>query len=76
MTQRQSIPVSPLDREIALKMTPLSQANQDALGVSIEKAKQLIAQMRSKRCWPNNPSFTAGTSPNLCAFPKKKLQLI
>jgi hypothetical protein len=38
-----------LHREISRKLTPLSQAVQEALGVSIDKTKRLIAQSRSKK---------------------------
>ena len=47
--KRQGTIVGRLHREISRKMTTLSQAVQDALGVSIGKAKRLIAQSRSKK---------------------------
>jgi len=47
--QRQSTIVGRLHREISRKLTPLSQAVQEALGVSIDKTKRLIAQSRSKK---------------------------
>lgn len=46
MIKRQSTIVGRLHREISRKMTTLSQAVQEALGVSIDKAKRLISQSR------------------------------
>jgi IS5 family transposase len=66
--KRQRTIVGRLHREISRKMTTLSQAIQDALGVSIDKAKRLIAQSRSKKAQDKQPKLYSWHVP--CSMQK------
>ncbi|PVE44441.1 IS5/IS1182 family transposase [Limnohabitans planktonicus II-D5] len=70
--KRQATIVGRLHREIARKMTTLSQAVQDALGVSIGKAKRLIAQSRSKKAQDKQPKLYSWHAPEVECISKGK----
>jgi IS5 family transposase len=70
--KRQSTIVGRLHREISRKMTTLSQAVQDALGVSIDKAKRLIAQSRSKKTQAKQPKLYSWHAPEVECISKGK----
>ena len=70
--KRQATIVGRLHREIARKMTTLSQAVQDALGVSIDKAKRLIAQSRSKKAQDKQPKLYSWHAPEVECISKGK----
>ena len=70
--KRQSTIVHRLQREISRKMSPLSQAVQEALGVSIDKAKRLIAQTRSKKTQDKQPKLYSWHAPEVECISKGK----
>jgi IS5 family transposase len=70
--KRQSTIVGRLQREISRKMSPLSQAVQEALGVSIDKAKRLIAQTRSKKTQDKQPKLYSWHAPEVECISKGK----
>jgi IS5 family transposase len=70
--KRQATIVGRLHREISRKMTTLSQAVQEALGVSIDKAKRLIAQSRSKKTQDKQPKLYSWHAPEVECISKGK----
>ena len=70
--QRQSTIVGRLHREITRKMTPLSQAVQEALGLSIDKAKRLITQTRSHKTKDKQPKLYSWHAPEVECISKGK----
>jgi transposase, IS5 family len=73
--KRQATIVGRLHREIARKMTTLSQAVQDALGVSIDKAKRLIAQSRSKKAQDKQPKLYSWHAPEVECISKVRREV-
>jgi transposase, IS5 family len=70
--KRQGTIVGQLHREIARKMTTLSQAAQEALGVSMIKAKRLIALSLSKKAQDKHPKLYSWHAPELEYISKGK----
>jgi IS5 family transposase len=73
--KRQSTIVGRLHREISRKMTTLSQAVQEALGVSIDKAKRLIAQSRSKKTQDKQPKLYSWHAPEVECISKVRREV-
>ena len=72
LIKRQSTIVGRLHREITRKMSPLSQAVQEALGHSIDKAKRLITQTRSHKTKDKQPKLYSWHAPEVeCIFKGK-----
>jgi IS5 family transposase len=70
--KRQSTIVGRLHREITRKMSPLSQAVQEALGQRIDKAKRLITQTRSHKTKDKQPKLYSWHAPEVECISKGK----
>jgi transposase, IS5 family len=70
--KRQTTIVGRLHREITRKMSPLSQAVQEALGHSIDKAKRLITQTRSHKTKDKQPKLYSWHAPEVECISKGK----
>ncbi len=70
--KRQSTIVGRLHREISRKMTPLSQAVQAALSLSIDKAKRLVAQSQSKKAQNKQAKLYSWHAPEVECISKGK----
>jgi len=70
--KRQSTIVGRLHREITRKMSPLSQAVQEALGHSVAKAKRIIAQTRSQKTKDKQPKLYSWHAPEVECISKGK----
>jgi len=70
--KRQRTIVARLQREIARKMTVLSQAVQDSLGHTLGKAKRLIAQTGSRKALDNRAKLYSWHAPEVECISKGK----
>ena len=68
----QSTIVGRFHREISRKMTPSSQAVQNALGLSIDKAKRLLAQSRNNKTQDKQLKLYSGHAPEVGRISKGK----
>lgn len=70
--KRQRTIVARLQREVARKMTVLSQAVQDSLGHTLGKAKRLIAQTGSRKALDNRAKLYSWHAPEVECISKGK----
>ena len=61
--KRQRTIVGRLQREVGRKMTTLSQAVQETLGHTLDKAKRLVAQTASRKAVGNRESLRVSWRP-------------
>ena len=73
--KRQSTIVGRLHREITRKMSPLSQAVQEALGHSVAKAKRIIAQTRSHKTKDKQPKLYSWHAPEVECISKVRREV-
>ena len=65
MIKRQRTIVGRLQREVARKMTTLSQAVQEALGQTLDKAKRLVTQAGSSKAVDNRAKLYSWHAPEV-----------
>ncbi len=70
--KRQSTIVGRLQREVARKMTVLSQALQETLGHTLDKAKRLVAQTASRKAVGNRTKLYSWHAPQVKCISKGK----
>ncbi len=70
--KRQSTIVGRLHRDVSRKMSPLSQAVQEALGHSVANAARLIAQTRSHKSKDKQPKLYSWHAPEVECIAKGK----
>lgn len=70
--QRQRTIAGRLQREVTRKMSTLSQAVQEALGQTLDKAKRLIAQTRSRKAVDNRAKLYSWHAPEVECISKGK----
>jgi IS5 family transposase len=69
---RQRTIVGRLQREVARKMTTLSQAVQETLGQTLDKAKRLVAQTLSRKALDNRAKLYSWHEPEVECISKGK----
>ncbi len=72
MIKRQRTIVGRLQREVARKMTTLSQAVQEALGQTLDKAKRLVVQTASRKAVDNRAKLYSWHAPEVECISKGK----
>ena len=72
MIKRQRTIVGRLQREVARKMTTLSQAVQEALGQTLDKAKRLVTQTASRKAVDNRAKLYSWHAPEVECISKGK----
>ena len=70
--KRQRTIVGRLQREVGRKMSTLSQAVQEALGLTLDKAKQLVAQTGSRKAVGNRAKLYSWHAPEVECISKGK----
>ena len=70
--KRQRTIVGRLQREVARKMTTLSQAIQETLGNTLDKAKRLVTQTASRKAVDNRAKLCSWHEPRWNAFQKAR----
>jgi transposase, IS5 family len=70
--KRQRTIVGRLQREVVRKMTTLSQAGQETLGQTLDKAKRLVMQAASRKAVDNRAKLYSWHSPKVECISKGK----